>query len=112
VDTAIPTPVVASYQGLHRGKQEMILDKLKNLAPEWIEAGSMILTLVIGAILSAGITFYKVDVMSDDVKEIKTSVSAIPVLVQRVETIEKRIESAEEDLEKLEDRLYRMQEEK
>ena len=90
----------------------MIIDKIKSLAPEWIEAGSLILTLVVGAILSAGVTFYKVDVMSHDVKEIKTAVSAIPVLVQRVETIEQRIKDAEEDLEKLEDRLYRMQEEK
>lgn len=90
----------------------MIVEKLKALQPEWIEAGGLILTLVVGAILSAGVTFYKVDVMSDDVKEIKASVAAIPVLVQRMDTIEKRLDAAEEDMEKIEDRLYRLQEEK
>lgn len=88
----------------------MIIDKIKSLAPEWIEAGSMILTLVIGAILSAGVTFYKVDVMSTDVKEIKASVAAIPVLVQRIDTIEQRLDDAEQRATVLEDRLYRMQE--
>jgi len=90
----------------------MIFDKLKQLQPEWIEAGGLIITLIIGAILSAGVTFYKVDVMSDDVKEIKASVAAIPVLVERMDTIEERLNEAEEDMEKLEDRLYRLQEEK
>ena len=90
----------------------MIVDKIKELSPEWLEAGGMIFTLVVGAILSAGVTFYKVDVMSDDVKEIKASVAAIPVLVQRMDTIESRLEKAEEDMEKIEDRLYRIQEEK
>lgn len=89
----------------------MIIDKIKSLAPEWIEAGSLILTLIVGAILSAGVTFYKVDVMSDDVKEIKASVAAIPVLVQRIDTIEARLDKAEKEMNKLEDRLYRLQEE-
>ena len=87
-----------------------MLEKLKQLQPEWIEAGGLILTLVVGAILSAGVTFYKVDVMSDDVKEIKAAVAAIPVLVQRVDTIENRLDDAEKDMKKLEDRLYRLQE--
>lgn len=90
----------------------MIFDKLKSLQPEWIEAGGLILTLVVGAILSAGVTFYKVDIMSDDVKEIKAAVAAIPVLVQRMDTIEGRLDKAEEQMDKLDDRLYRIQEEK
>lgn len=86
----------------------MILDKLKSLQPEWIEAGGLILTLMVGAILSAGVTFYKVDVMSDDVKEIKASVAAIPVLVNRVDTLEGDIEKLEKEVDIIEQRIYDM----
>lgn len=88
----------------------MMGELIKRHIPEWIEAGSIILTLILGAVVSAGITFYKVDLMSDDVKEIKTAVQAIPVLVQRMDTIEGRLNDAERNMEKLEDRLYRLQE--
>jgi hypothetical protein len=90
----------------------MIIDKIKQHAPEWIEAGSILMTLILGGVLSAGITFYKVDLMSDDVKVIKSAVSAIPVLVQRLDTVEDRLESAEDRADKLEERLYRLQESK
>lgn len=90
----------------------MILQRIKENIPEWIEAGSILLTLILGAVISAGITFYKVDNMSKDVKEIKTAVSAIPVLVQRVDTLEERLKDAERDMDKLEERLYRLQEDK
>ena len=88
----------------------MMIELIKRHFPEWIEAGVIVGTLVIGAVVSAGITFYKVDLMSEDVKDIKTAVSAIPVLVQRMDTIEKRLDDAEKQMDKLDDRVYHLKE--
>ena len=89
-----------------------MLELIKRNIPEWVEAGVIVTTLVLGAVVSAGVTFYKVDLMSEDVKVIKTAVQAIPVLVQRMDTIEGRLEKAEAGMAKLEERLYRIQENK
>ena len=91
--------------------EAMMLDLVKRHLPEWIEAGTIVLTLVVSAAAAAGVTFYKVDQMADDVKEIKTAVTIVPVLMQRVDSVEDDLSSLEKKVDKLEDRIYRLQEE-
>ncbi len=86
----------------------MISELVKKHIPEWVEAGSILLTLILGAVVSAGITFYKVDTMSDDVKDIKATMLLVPVLVNRVNAIEQDITKIEKDVDVLEQRIYDM----
>ena len=90
--------------------EAMMLDLVKRHLPEWIEAGTIVLTLVVSAAAAAGVTFYKVDQMADDVKEIKTAVTIVPVLKQRVGDVDEDVNRLENKLDKLEDRLYDIKE--
>lgn len=88
----------------------MISNLIKKNVPEWIEAGVVVLTLIVGAIVSAGITYYKVDAMTTDVRDIKNTMLLIPVLVNRVDNLEGRVEAIDEDVNKLEERMFYLKE--
>lgn len=88
----------------------MMLELIKKNIPEWVEAGVVVLTLVVGAIVSAGITYYKVDAMTADVRDIRNTMLLIPVLVNRVDNLEGRVEGMEKDVDTLEERLFYIKE--
>ena len=77
----------------------MMSTLIKNHLPEWLEAGTIIFTLVVGAISASSITLYKVDAMGDDLAEIKAAITHVPVLVEQQKV-------ASHDIEQLETRLY------
>ncbi len=64
----------------------MISTLVKDHLPEWLEVGTIVFTLVVGAITSAGITLYRVDAMADDVTEIKKTLVDVPVLMKQIKT--------------------------
>ncbi len=62
----------------------MISNLIKRNMPEWIEAGTILATILISAILAAGVTYYKVDVMTKDVAYIKKRLDVLPEVVAKV----------------------------
>lgn len=70
----------------------MITQMFKDHLPEWVEAGTIVLTLFIAAIVSASLTLYKVDVIGDDIKEMKVTLQILPVLLERVNKLEKNVD--------------------
>jgi hypothetical protein len=76
----------------------MISTLIKEHLPEWLEAGAIVMTLVVGAISASSITLYKVDKLTDDVAEIRAAVEHVPVLIEKQENTEGDIAELKDDV--------------
>jgi hypothetical protein len=86
----------------------MLLQLMREHSPEWIEAGTILLTLILGGVVSAGVTFYKVDMMSNDVKDIKSTMMMVPVVLERLENVEDDVDDLKDDVKRIDQRMYEM----
>lgn len=84
----------------------MLLKLMREHTPEWIEAGTILITLIFGGVISAGVTFYKVDMMSNDVKDIKSTVMMVPVMMERLDNVEEDVRELKDDVNKIDRRMY------
>jgi hypothetical protein len=84
----------------------MILKLMREHAPEWIEAGTILITLILGGVVSAGITFYKVDLMANDVKDIKSTVMMVPVMMERLDHVEEDVKELKSDVKGIQRDIY------
>ena len=64
----------------------MMSTLIKDHLPEWLEVGTIVFTLVVGAISESSITLYKVDSMAVDLTEIKEAVTHVPELMEQQKT--------------------------
>jgi len=85
----------------------MIMKLVREHLPEWIEAGSILMGVFVAAIFSAGITYYKVDLMTSDVAYIKQKLEDLPTLVEKVNYLEKGQIEIKKDVKFLERNLFR-----
>ena len=86
----------------------MLLKLMREHTPEWIEAGTILLTVVLGGIVSAGVTFYKVDLMSADVKDIKSTMMMVPVMMERLDNVEEDVSELKADVKTNRERIFIM----
>jgi len=84
----------------------MINKLIRSHFPEWIEAGMIIGVTLFSAIFAAGITYYKVDVMTEDVAYIKMKLEVLPPLVTRMEHLEENGKHMQNQLDYLFRRNY------
>lgn len=84
----------------------MLLKLMREHTPEWIEAGTILITIILGGVVSAGVTFYKVDLMSNDVKDIKSTVMMVPVMMERLDNVEEDVRELKDDVNKIDRRIY------
>jgi len=81
----------------------MISTLIKDHLPEWIEVSTIVLTLIIGATTSAGVTLYRVSSIADDVSEIRHQIANVPVIMEQLKATKKdiiRLDTRLEDLRK------------
>ncbi len=79
----------------------MMSTLIKDHLPEWLEVGTIVFTLVVGAISASSITLYKVDSMADDLTEIKEAVKHVPVLMEQQKTTTSNINELVVDIDYL-----------
>lgn len=84
----------------------MIREFIQKHTPAWVEVGILAATLFFGAAASVGTTYYKLDQVFEEVKDINAALRVVPVVVERVDQLERRTTAVEGNISTLEDRLY------
>ena len=84
----------------------MVAKLIMQHVTEWIEVGVVLTGLFIAAIASASITLYKVDMMRDDLEQIRESLVGVPVLIERMESLEEDMNELEDDFRIVEQRRW------
>lgn len=87
----------------------MIAKIFKEHVPEWIEAGSIIGTILIAGIAAAAIALYKIDLVQNDISEIKTNMAIVPILATNVENMNNRLENVEDDVDVIQEKVGEIQ---